>query len=108
MTKKEYKIACLESDITFHETSRTASPEQLEIKAQLLQRYRHTELQRAGSVAPEIIIYAGDKIVTVYFPNQGGAFIFWMNDVPDYILTKIDSILLRLDQTIGKVEEIIG
>jgi hypothetical protein len=107
MTKDEYKTVCVELGIVFRETGYSITPEQLTIKAQLLQKFSHFELQRVNSIAPEIIIYLNDKIIDVYFGSDMVS-IFFMDNISDHRLAKKHFEFIPLNEVVAKIDKYIA
>jgi len=113
MTKEEYAAVCKNFQIEFRETIRTASQEQLELKAQLLQKYYRgaRTIVQACNTSPEITIYSNGKVVSIYFLGDTN-YVFWMDDVfpnfPEWKRLEKNADFFPVEQTLRKVEEIIG
>ena len=104
MTKDEYKTVCKELNIEFHEDKIVATPEQITIKAQLLQKYYPTaeRLKLHCGIRPEIIIQVGNKTIYICFPNKALALICWWKKSLPYL----GNSLFPLDQVVAETEAI--
>lgn len=113
MTKEEYIAVCGKLQIEFRESIRAADPEQLALKAQLLQKYHHNAraITQACNISPEITVYSNGRVVSVSFLDDTN-YVFWMDDVfPNFPkLKKIPKYagFYSLEQIMAKTEQIIG
>ena len=118
MTRDEYKLICEELDIALYDGGLVATPEQLTVKAQLLQNYfnKAKHLSRVGGLSPELIIQINNLVIDICFPDEGIGRICWWSDLPsdssprliDLKAAQLGSISLPLAAVAAKVEEIIN
>jgi hypothetical protein len=113
MTAEEYKTVCEDLGISFYNDNIAATPEQLNIKAQLLQQYYRiaNNMRLYRGVRPEIIIYINNIVIDICFLNNFVAICWWKDfaslpRLAGFKTAQLGNGFFKLDSVVAKIEEI--